>query len=85
MSNNKTIAYKGFKPGLTCRDFQYKEGETYKHDGPPVKCTDSGFHSCEYPLDVLSYYSPTHSVYHTVELSGVIDRDGTRDCDSKIA
>ncbi len=75
-------AYKGFNPDMTCRGFQYKEGEEYKHDGE-VKCCNSGFHACEYPLDCLGYYAPANGVYHEVEVGGKIDKEG-RD-DSKVS
>lgn len=49
-------AYKGFNANMTCRDFQYKEGETYKTKD--AKVCECGFHACEHPLDCLSYYEP---------------------------
>ena len=58
--------YKGFNKDMTCRGFQYKEGETYETD--EAKLCESGFHACENPLDCFSYYSPNKSVYHEVEL-----------------
>lgn len=64
-------AYKGFKRDMTCRGFQYKEGETYHTDD--AKLCESGFHACEYPLDVLAYYPPNSSVYYEVELDEVSD------------
>jgi hypothetical protein len=74
-------AYKGFQPDLTCRGFQYAEGQTYEHDGPVAACS-SGFHACEAPIDVLTYYPPATSVFHVVELDGDLSRDGG---DSKVA
>ena len=73
--------YKGFNEDMTCRDFQYEEGKTYKMDGD-VKCCEKGFHACEYPLDCLSYYVPSQSVYHEVEQDGELSRDGD---DTKVA
>ena len=58
--------YKGFNKDMTCRGFQYKEGETYESDN--AKLCESGFHACENPLDCFNYYKPTESVYHEVEL-----------------
>lgn len=64
-------AYKGFNRDMTCRGFQYAEGETYHTD--MTKLCESGFHACKYPLDVLAYYPPNSSVYHEVELDEVSD------------
>lgn len=64
-------AYKGFNRDMTCRGFQYAEGETYHTD--TTKLCESGFHACKYPLDVLAYYPPSSSVYHEVELDEVSD------------
>ena len=72
-------AYKGFNKDLTCRGFQYKEGETF-HEEKAELC-DSGFHACEDPLDCFGYYAPGSSVYHEVELEEVSPE---RDSDSKV-
>ncbi|MGJ7529823.1 DUF7666 domain-containing protein, partial [Variovorax sp. GB1P17] len=74
-------AFKAFGPDWKCRDFQYDIGGTYEHAGK-VRACDSGFHACENPLDVLSYYDLCDSKFATVELSGEISRHGD---DSKIA
>ena len=71
-------AYKGFNQDMTCRGYQYEEGKSYTHDGN-VKCCNSGFHACEYPLDCLGYYEPNKSVYHEVILDGEIDKEGRDD------
>ena len=76
------VAYKAFTRGLTCRDFQYKIGATYKHEGKVVRCASGGFHSCELSLDVLSYYPPIGSRFAEVEVAGEIDRAND---DTKIA
>ena len=72
-------AYKGFERDMTCRGFQYAEGETYHTD--TAELCESGFHACKYPLDVLAYYPPNSSVYHEVELEEVSDG---REDDSKV-
>ena len=72
-------AYKGFNADMTCRGFQYKEGETYHEDIADL--CHKGFHACEYPLDVLAYYPPNSSVYHEVELEEVSEQ---REEDSKV-
>lgn len=80
----KITSYKGFKQDMTCKDFQYKEGESY--EDPSAKACERGFHACEYPLDCLDYYSPNESVYHVVEQSGEISRhsDDTKVASTKI-
>ena len=73
-------AYKGFNPDMTCRGFQYKEGETYTED--KAELCSCGFHACEDPVDCLAYYEPDSSVYHEVELDEV---SPMRDSDTKVA
>ena len=69
--------YKGFNRDMTCRGFQYKEGETYTTD--EAKLCQSGFHACENPLDCFGYYNPNESVYHEVELSDVSNEKSNDD------
>ena len=63
-------AFKGFNKDLTCRGYQYEEGKEFHTER--AECCDTGFHACEYPLDCFGYYDPAHSVFHEVELSGVL-------------
>ena len=79
----KKIAYKGFNKDMTCRDFQYEQGKEYIHNGD-IKVCDKGFHACENPIDVFSYYAPGNSVYHQVEQSGEIVKHEDKTCSSKI-
>ena len=81
MNQQPIIAYKGFNADLTCRDFQFRIGETYTHEGKVEACA-SGFHVCENPMDVFNYYNPT-SRFAIVECSGEISKES--DGDSKIA
>ena len=80
-----TTAYKGFelKPDgtMSCRDKTYVEGETYTEDDA-VLC-ERGMHACLAPIDVLSYYPPSTSVYHVVEVGD--DAKGQTGGDSKVA
>ena len=64
-------AFKGFRKDMTCRGFQFKEGETYHED--KAKLCDVGFHACEDPLDCFRYYAPCESVFREVELEEVTD------------
>ena len=75
------VAYKGFDKNWTCRGYQYTVGEVHEHKNKTEVCV-SGFHACEYPLDVFKYYAPAQSVFAIVEASGDLDRKGD---DSKIA
>ena len=78
--SNVIKSFKGFEEDMTCRNFKYEEGKDYETD--TASACNSGFHACEYPLDVFGYYPPGTSVYHEVEQSGEISR-GTDD--SKVA
>ena len=63
-------AYKGFNDKLQCvpngNVFQYEVGKEYETDD--AKLCESGFHACEFPLDVFGYYAPADSRYCEVEL-----------------
>ncbi|EDQ1697146.1 hypothetical protein GP195_003224 [Salmonella enterica] len=76
------VTFKGFNKDLTCRDFQFAIGETFHHDGKVEAC-GSGFHACECPFDVFSYYPPAESRYAETISFGVIDRE--EEGDTKIA
>ena len=76
----KIKSYKGFDKNLKCRDFQYEIGKEYETE-KAVAC-ETGFHACENPFDVFSYYRPAESRYCEVEQSGEMDSDTS---DSKIS
>ena len=72
-------AYKGFNKDLQCRGFQYELGKSYEEKSAAL--CDRGFHACESPLDVFSYYPPGDgSRYCEVELINPTDQ---KDSDSK--
>ena len=74
--------YKAFNKDMTCKDMQYKEGETYEMKESP-KCCDNGFHFCENPLDTLNYYDLCDSEFAEVEALGDIDKG--KDDDTKMS
>ena len=79
-------AFKGFDANMQCRGYQFEVGKTYEHTGKVEAC-ESGFHSCENPLDVLNYYSligdnGEMNRFASVKAFGEISRHGE---DSKIA
>ena len=75
-------SFKGFDINMQCRGFQYEIGKSYKHDGDVVACK-SGFHACEYPIDMFGYYPPAGNRFARVTQSGELDRNN--DGDSKVA
>ena len=87
MSDNKTWvkAYKGFDKDLKCRGRQYTEG-VEDHVSDVARLCKEGVHACERPLDVFEYYDPADSVYHEVELAGVLDehKEGNKICGTDI-
>ena len=72
--------FKGFTKDLKCRDFQFEVGKEYE-EAKAIAC-ETGFHFCEYPLDVFRYYAPADSRFCEVEGDGEIDK---HDSDSKVA
>ena len=73
--------FKGFDENLKCRGFQYEVGKDYHEEGKIETC-ESGFHFCQYPLDVFSYYPPAGNRFCSVSGSGSASFDGG---DSKVA
>ena len=64
----EVIAYKGIELDMSCIDFQYEIGKTYKTDKAELwKC---GFHACLNPIDVLDYFLEEESSrYFKVKLN----------------
>lgn len=77
------VTYKGTDKDMKCYGgMQYAIGEK-KTDDDAIRCGKKGFHSCEAPMDVLTYYPPDGNRFFECETSGKIDRAGAGD--SKIA
>ena len=64
---------------LNGKIFQYEIGKEYKEDKADL--CHCGFHACENPLDVLSYYNNIDDKFCEVELDKI---DPNRNKDSKI-
>ena len=80
--SKEIISYEGFDSSLRCRGFQYEVGKDYEQEGN-IKCCENGFHACEFPYDVFSYYAPgENSRYCIVTQSGEMDKN---EGDSKVA
>ena len=79
--NKKTIkGYKGFNPDMTCRSFKYESGKEYE-TAKAKKC-ESGFHFCESPFDVWTYYPPCDNkgnINRFCEVEGSGDMDSGSD------
>ena len=64
--------YKGFDKSLQCRGFQYEVGREYETD--EAELCKKGFHFCENPHDVFSYYNAGEgNRFAIVEASDVSD------------
>jgi len=75
VTDSKCKAYKAFNSDMTCRGFQYKEGELYELDGTPKLC-EHGFHACLCLTDVFNYYCGKLGKgihIHEVELESISD------------
>ena len=69
-------AFKGFNRNedgtLSCRNFTYEVGKTYKHDGEIILCK-SGFHACHELHQCWSFYPNNgDNVFCEVECGGDI-------------
>ena len=73
IKGKEVIAYKGMESNMTCIDFQYEIGKSYKTD--KAELCECGFHACLNPRDVLGYYPQYKSSrYFKVKLSGVFTK-----------
>ena len=77
--------YKGFDKDLKCRGFQYEVGKEYEEK--KASACNYGFHACEMPIEVFSYYAPgDNSRYCEVEQDGDLSkhREDTKVASTKI-
>ena len=63
--------YKATDKNMKCRGYQYQMGK--EETCNKAELCNTGFHACEYPLDVFIYYSPADSRFFEVELDEVSD------------
>ena len=71
------IVYKGTDKDMKCRGFQFELGKEYVEE--EAELCNKGFHGCEYPLDVFSYYNPADSRFFVADLDGVTDEEAEDD------
>ena len=76
--------YKVFNPDWTCRDFQYKVGETYEYDGDIGVCY-AGFHFCRKIANCFSYYSfDSNNKVAEVEAIGFVVTENDKSVTNKL-
>ena len=76
--------YKVFNSDWTCRDFQYKVGETYIHNGNIKMCV-SGFHFCQKASDCFSYYQfDSNNKVAEIEAIGLVETSGNKSVTDRI-
>lgn len=80
------LGYKAFNKDWTCKEFQYKIGETYElPEGQELEICKCGFHFCLNPIDVFGYYPLSeNTVIAKVDALGKIQSEGTKYCTDKI-
>lgn len=78
--NKPVKAYKGFNKHMQCtpngKIFQYEIGKEYKEDKADL--CHCGFHACENPLDVLSYYNNIDDKFCEVKLDKIDSNRNTQ-------
>lgn len=77
---DEMISYKGFNPDMSCLDFYYRKGITYK--ARDIQMCSNGFHSCPNPINIFNYYYGT-PIIHKVRCKDIIYSD-TKICCAEI-
>jgi hypothetical protein len=81
------VGFKGFAPGMKCRDKQYQENSIFEEE--KAEMCASGIHFCENPLDVLNYYplldeNCQFNEFAKVEALAEVERDGDKSVTRKL-
>ena len=74
--------YKGFKPGMICRDKQYQEHTEFTE--PRLKSEESGMHFCLNPFGVWMFYPPADENGNLNEFAEVEAMDDPQTDDNSI-
>ena len=80
--------FKGYSKDFSCKGKQYTENTVYEEE--VAKICDSGFHFCEHPFDVWTFYPPcdgegNFNTFSTVEALADVDTDdGMKYCTKRI-
>ena len=76
--------YKVFNPDWTCRNFQYKVGETFIYNGNIDMC-GKGFHFCQKASDCFYYYTfDSRNKVAEVEAIGLVETRDDKSVTDKI-
>lgn len=76
--------YKVFNENWKCRGFQYKVGETFKHNGNIELC-GKGFHFCKKASDCFNYYSfDKKNKVAEVEALGLVETENDKSVTDEI-
>lgn len=76
--------YKVFNPDWTCKNFQYKVGETFVHNGD-IKICGQGFHFCRKASDCFDYYSfDSRNKVAEIEAIGLVESEGNKSVTDEI-
>ena len=70
----KMKGYKATDKNMCCRGKQFTLGEWYEHEGELIECA-SGFHFCEQPSGVWTYYTEATTRVFEIEAEEVLDTD----------